>query len=178
MKEVMSNKEFKLMHSVMKLIDKVHPHVKLLSGSFGIQNGMTIVDYGCGPGRYTEQFAHLVGAEGKVYAVDVLQIALDETKKRLELSGTNNVELKLASGYNSEIDSGVADIVFVIDMFHHVGDKEKFLRELYRIVADDGMFIVSGGHQTRTSIKRAIAQSGLWHLDSETKSYIAYLKNQ
>jgi tRNA A58 N-methylase Trm61 len=41
---------------------------------FGIREGKTLVNYGCGPGRYTTRFAKLVGKEGKVYAVELGRI--------------------------------------------------------------------------------------------------------
>jgi tRNA A58 N-methylase Trm61 len=72
MKEKMTNKEFKLMQGIMKLMDKVSSHVSRKADSFGIQQGMTVVDYGCGPGRYTVEFVRLVGPEGKVYSDDFL----------------------------------------------------------------------------------------------------------
>ena len=37
----------------------------------GVTAGQTVVDYGCGPGLFTFPAAEIVGAEGKVYAVDI-----------------------------------------------------------------------------------------------------------
>ena len=37
----------------------------------GVTAGQTVVDYGCGPGLFTFPAADIVGAEGKVYAVDI-----------------------------------------------------------------------------------------------------------
>jgi ubiquinone/menaquinone biosynthesis C-methylase UbiE len=37
---------------------------------------MTVVDYGCGPGRYTIRFARLVGANGRVFEVDLRPLAM------------------------------------------------------------------------------------------------------
>ena len=176
MKEKMTNKEFKLMQGVMKLIDKVSPHVSRKADSFGIQRGMTVVDYGCGPGRYTMEFARLVSSDGKVYAVDVLEIALQETQKNLRENGINNVELKLAKEYDSGIENKAADIVFAIDMFHHVQNTDAFLKELHRIAKDDGLLVLSGGHQTRSTVKRNIAKSGLWEIANENKSFLMYKK--
>lgn len=176
MKEKLNNKEFRLMHSMMKVIDAVHPHVPFKAASFGVQRGMTVVDYGCGPGRYTVEFAQLVGPEGKVYAVDLLEIALKETEKKVTEKQLGNVSLKLAREYDSGVEHQIADIVFAIDMFHHIQDTDAFLKEVYRIAKPEGRLILSGGHQSRTTTKKAIAQSGLWSICSESGSCLVYEK--
>ena len=45
--------------------------------AFGIQNGQTVVDWGCGTGRYLKQASELVGDKGTVYAVDIHQLAIE-----------------------------------------------------------------------------------------------------
>jgi len=171
----LSNAEFKVMHSIMKLIDIVYPYVPARAKSFGIQPGMTVVDYGCGPGRYTVEFARLVKPEGRVIAVDLIQIALLETEKRLKKNGVGTVELKLAKGYDSGILSESADMICAVDMFHHV-DPAQFLKETSRIAKPNGVLMISGGHQTRESIKKAVRDSGLWEIIEETRIYIKYSK--
>ena len=168
---------FKTMQGVMWLIDKVHPYVQSRAASFGIQPGMTVVDYGCGPGRYTVEFAKLVGKSGKVYAVDLLEIALKETEKRLQINGVNNVNLKLAQEYNSGIKQKVADMICAVDMFHHV-DPAPFLKEMDRIAKPDGVLILSGGHMLRSRVKEAVAASGLWALAEENKRFLRYTKER
>jgi ubiquinone/menaquinone biosynthesis C-methylase UbiE len=37
----------------------------------GIREGMTVVDVGCGQGGFTASLAKIVGAKGKILAVDV-----------------------------------------------------------------------------------------------------------
>lgn len=177
MKERLSNGSFKAMGMVMKMIDHIHPHVPQKAESFGIKSGMTVVDYGCGPGRYSVEFARLVGENGIVLAVDLVELALSETEKRAAERGCKNVQTYLAQGYDSGIASNSADIVFAIDMFHHIQNPAVFLKELYRIAKDDGLLILSGGHQTRRTVKRKIAESGLWTIVADHKGFIAYKKS-
>jgi ubiquinone/menaquinone biosynthesis C-methylase UbiE len=66
--ERMSDTSFKLMSLTFDVMDFFFPYIDKRVKSFGIQGGMTVVDYGCGPGRYTERFVRLVGETGKVYA--------------------------------------------------------------------------------------------------------------
>ena len=128
-KKKLNNTEFTIMKGFMSLADKVHPYVPAQAKVFGIQPDMTVVDYGCGPGRYTVEFARLVGDGGKVYAVDLVEMALHDTEKRLEENGLSNVELKLALGYDTGIPAEAADMTCAIDMFHHV-DPLPFLKEV------------------------------------------------
>jgi ubiquinone/menaquinone biosynthesis C-methylase UbiE len=48
---------YRLMVALFKLGDAVYPTVARRTRGFGIKPGMTVVDYGCGPGRYTFPFA-------------------------------------------------------------------------------------------------------------------------
>ena len=170
----MTDKEFSLMQLIMRFVDHVHPYIQERVELFGVKPGQTVVDYGCGPGRYTVEFARLVGANGKVIAVDLVEAALLETSKKLEAGGFENFELALAHKYDSGVEANTADTVFAIDMFHHIADTDAFLQEVYRIAKPNGTLILSGGHMLRSSIKSKIAASGLWEISKEHKEFIVY----
>ena len=172
MREKMSDTGFKMMQCTMKLVDLIHPHIPQQVASFGVKEGMTVIDYGCGPGRYTEEFARLVGTGGKVLAVDLVEIALDETQKRVARHGYQNVLTYLAQGYESGVPARIADIVFAIDMFHYIQDPPEFLGELCRIAKDDGVLILSGGHESRATMKQKLAQSPVWEIEEEKKEFV------
>lgn len=175
-KRKLTDKEFRLMQVFMKIADHVYPHVKARSESFGVKSGQTVVEYGCGPGRYVVELARIVGTNGKVIAVDLVEIALQETQSKLNAEGLTNFELKLAQGNDSGIADNVADIVFAIDMFHHISDTNAFLREVFRISKPDGLLILSGGHMRRNRVKAKIAMSEIWDIVEERKEFISYKK--
>jgi len=170
----LSAREFKLMQFFYRFVDHVYPHVRTRAEVFGIKIGQTVIDYGCGPGRYTVEFARLVGADGRVIAIDLVEIALQETRRRLEAGAIRNYELVLAQDYNTGIDTDTADTVFAIDMFHHIPDTNAFLQEVYRIAKPDALLFFSGGHMLRKSLKSKVEQSGIWELVEERREYIAY----
>jgi ubiquinone/menaquinone biosynthesis C-methylase UbiE len=113
-----------------------------------------------------------------VIAVDLVELALEETKRKLESGSSHNFDLKLAHGYDSGVADDAADIVFAIDMFHHISDTDAFLREIYRITKPDGLFILSGGHLTRKTVKSKIAMSEIWDIIEERREFIAYKKRE
>ena len=176
MKELMSDRGFKLMRLVMKAADHIHPHVVQRAELFGIEKGMTVVDYGCGPGRYTVEFARLVGENGSVLAVDLVELALEETKLKAQKSGFSNVTTYLAKGYDSGVPDKSADIVFAIDMFHYIQEPAAFLAELCRIAKDDSKLILYGGHQTMAATKRKLAKTELWEIAEENRGFIVCRK--
>ncbi|MDR3600477.1 MAG: methyltransferase domain-containing protein [Desulfosporosinus sp.] len=49
-----------------------------------IQKGMTIVDLGCGPGFFSIAAAELVGAKGKVIAVDLQEGMLSKVSNKIK----------------------------------------------------------------------------------------------
>ena len=114
--------------------------------TFGISEGMTVIDYGCGPGRYTTEFAKMVGESGKVYAADIHEMALAEVQKKIGRLGLKNVETVLVRGYNCPLPPETADRICALDMFFMIKEPTKFLKELNRLTKNGGILIIDDGH--------------------------------
>lgn len=156
---------FRLMSAVMAVEDLLLPHhIDKRVATFGLREGMTVVDYGCGPGRYTTKFSKLVGESGRVYAADVQELALEAVKRRTEEQDLDNVIPVLAKGYETRIPDHVADVVCAIDVFLMVGEPSVFLREAHRITKPEGTLIIDDGHQSRQRTLRKIRASGCWRI--------------
>lgn len=88
----------------------ISPHVK---------KGGTVVDFTMGNGHDTLWLSNAVGDEGKVYAFDIQQDALESSKKLLESENRNNVTLILDSHSNvknyvkEEICAGLFNLGFL-----------------------------------------------------------------
>ncbi len=170
--ERMSDTSFRMMTVLMVMIDFFFRYIKKRVQGFGIESGMTVVDYGCGPGRYSTVFAGLVGAEGKVYAVDIHELAMEAVKKKVDKKNLKNIEPVLADGYNSGLPDNVADVVCAIDMFFGIKNPTEFLTELKRVTKSDGILVIDPGHQSMSAAKEKILASGCWDIVEESKDHM------
>ena len=168
----MSNSSFRMMILLFDIIDFFYPHVAKRARRFGIAEGMTGVDYGCGPGRYTVNLAALVGERGKVYAIDIHDLAVETVKKRIAKRNLKNVQPILIEGYNSTLPNETADVVCAIDMFFMIKSPSEFLAEIKRIVKKNGILAIDDGHQPRVATKQKILDSGLWDIFEETPDHL------
>ncbi len=168
----MSNVSFQVMNLFMNAQDFLSSRIDKRVQTFGIIEGMTVVDYGCGPGRYTLRFSKLVGDKGKVYAVDIHELAIKAVKRKMQKCNLRNVEPVLAAGYHSGLADQIADIVTAIDMFHNVPDPVLFLEELRRITKKDGFLIIDDGHKPRKTTKSKILSSNSWEIVEETSDHL------
>jgi ubiquinone/menaquinone biosynthesis C-methylase UbiE len=168
----MSNLSFRLMVLLFNISDALLRYIDRRIPRFGIEPGMTVVDYGCGPGRYTFRFAKLVGQQGQVYAVDIQPLAIAAIRSRVDKEGIGNVQPVLASGYVSGVPDHIADMVFAIDMFFSVQEVEPFLQELKRIAKREGLLVIDDGHQSRGRTKAKLAEGGHWVVVEESRDHL------
>jgi len=98
----MSDIGFKGMIWMYKFIDLFWNPGKRLN-KVPLKKGMTVVDYGCGPGRYTLPAARLVGPKGKVFAVDIQPLAIKTVKGKVACESLTNIEAILIDSYNTGI---------------------------------------------------------------------------
>ncbi len=167
--EHLPNVPFRLMSFVLAIRDIVFPIGKRLD-QFGIDKGFIVVDFGCGPGSYVEQASQLVGDGGKVYAVDVHALAIKSVKKKVRKKSLNNVIPVFSTGYPVDIESQSADVIYALDMFHHVKDVEAFLRELRRLLKPSGTLFIESGHQPLEDAKQKIVKSNYWAIIKEKRN--------
>jgi ubiquinone/menaquinone biosynthesis C-methylase UbiE len=170
--ERMSNASFRIMVLFFGIVDFLYPHVARRAKRFGISEGMTVVDYGCGPGRYTVNFASLVGERGKVYALDIHELAIQTVERRMAKRNVRNVQPILVEGYHSTLPDETADVVCAIDMFFIIKNPTEFLAELKRIAKRGGLLVIDDGHQPRSVTKQKILDSGLWDISEETPDHL------
>lgn len=172
--ERMSNLSFRLMTASFALLDRFHPYIDRRVAGFGLPMGATVVDYGCGPGRYTVRFARIVGPKGTVYAVDIQELAVAMVARKAVHAGLDNVVPILARGYGSGLPDHVADVVCALDMFFGIREPTEFLSELHRITKPSGTLILDDGHQTREATKAKVEASRLWLLSLEAPDHLVY----
>ena len=171
-REIIPTIAYRMMSFVMNFVDLINNYSSKNFDTLGLKDGQIVIDYGCGPARYIEKASKTVGKFGKVIAVDVHPLAIKNVKTKIEKHELKNVEVILARGYTTPIDSKIADVVYALDMFHMINRPNELLKELSRLIKDDGIIIIEDGHQSRNETKRKIEGAGILNIIGETKSHV------
>jgi ubiquinone/menaquinone biosynthesis C-methylase UbiE len=100
----------------------------------GDVKGKTVLEYGCGDGRYTVILAER-GA--KVIAFDISAPLLALAKDRIEITGCEEVEFVLGSAHALPLPDESVDVVFGMAILHHL-DLESASREVQRVLRKGG----------------------------------------
>ena len=167
----MPNWAFKMMAFMFNAADLLKSPNRRLD-TFGIKKGQTVVDLGCGTGRYLKQASEQAGDKGTVYAVDIHQLAIEAAANIANKYNLKNVHPVLTEGNTVNIPPQKADLVYALDMFHMVKDTNALLKELCRITKPDGVLFLEDGHQPRALAKEKVNNSGCWEIIAETKAYM------
>ena len=108
-----------------------------------IKEGMTVLDFGCGPGFFTTGIAKLLADSGKVIAADLQNGMLE--KIRQKTAGTcfeNRIVLhkceKDCIGINEKID-----FILLFWMIHEVPNSIKLIENLMELLNDGGMILIA-----------------------------------
>ena len=132
----------------------------------GIKEGQTILDFGCGPGFYTIAAAKMVGAKGKVYALDIHPLAVRSVEKKAKKEGLTNITTILSDRDTGLPDQSI-DVALAYDMIHMVKDKQALARELHRILKPNGLLSVIVGHIQVEDVLKILEQDGLFSLKDQ-----------
>jgi len=102
-----------------------------LLAALHLKEGDVVADIGCGNGFYTFKFAPLVGAKGRVYAVDIqpemLELLKLESEKR-KVGG--NVTPILSTVVDPKLPPASVDLAFLVDVYHEFDHPVEMLAAL------------------------------------------------
>ncbi len=92
----------------------------------GIRTGDRVADLGAGGGYFTFRLADAVGAEGRVYAVDVDEDMIRYLRQRAAKRGYANVEVVRAEPDDPGLPEGEIDLLFTCNTYHHLADRARY----------------------------------------------------
>lgn len=108
----------------------------------GLCKGEIVADIGCGIGYFTLPAAELAGAQGKVYALDVSEEMLEETRKTAIEKGYKNIELIKSGEYDLVLEDSTISYCFICNVLHEIADLKRFVKEIRRILKVQGKLVI------------------------------------
>ena len=105
--------------------------------------GETVLDLGSGGGIDVLLSAKRVGATGKAYGVDMTDEMLVLARENQRKAGVENVEFLKGEIENIPLPENSVDVVISNCVINLSGDKDRVLREAFRVLRPRGRFAVS-----------------------------------
>lgn len=107
-----------------------------------VNPGDRVLDFGCGPGFFTREFARRVGEKGEVFAVDLQGEMLTILRRNLEPEGLMT-RIRLHQCRPDAIDlppemNGTFDAAFTMFVVHEVPGPAKLFQEIARLLKPGG----------------------------------------
>ena len=130
----------------------VEPHLKA---------GMTVLEPGPGMGFFTLEIARLVGAEGRVVAVDIESKMLDVLKRRAAKAGVaHQIDARVCAADSMGLTdlAGQVDFVLACAVVHELPSPSAFFQEAAQAMKTGAalLFIEPSGHVTNPEFDREL----------------------
>ena len=138
--------------------------------TLGIKEGDSVVDFGCGKGRYTIPISQAVKKNGNLLAIERNSDETAVLRERVAEFGKKNViqilekeDIQLQS-----VENGVIDHIFVFDVLQYIDNWELFFNSVHRVLKSTGKIHVYPAtipHPGAVDIEKVnltINMNGIW----------------
>jgi predicted methyltransferase len=125
----------------------VFDHRNEIVAALGLKPGMTVADVGAGTGLFTRLFSPLVGATGKVYAVDISKEFIDHIEALAHEQKLDNIVGVVCKQDSVELPPASVDLVFICDTYHHFEFPQKTMHSIYAALKPDGQVVLIDYHR-------------------------------
>ncbi len=123
----------------------------LVQKSFKKQKTIKILDLGCGDGY----LLNLLKQSGykNLYGVD---ISKTRVKRALELTKLPNKHIVASLGEKTPFLPNFFDVIICSEVMEHIPKPDLLLKEIHRLLKDEGMFIISTPNEEKLKFKRCV----------------------
>jgi ubiquinone/menaquinone biosynthesis C-methylase UbiE len=108
----------------------------------GLKEGDYMIDIGAGTGFFSLPAAEMVGAAGRVFAVDSSAGMIVELNSRVRSAGAGNIEVIHSDEYNFKTGENRFDFGFMCAVLHEIDDKARFLGAVRGVLKPNGRLAI------------------------------------
>lgn len=109
---------------------------------FGLNDGMSVLELGSGPGFITEQLLALLPSS-PITCVEIDRTLLDRAEQRLRHSAGQRVRFVEGSVMQLQLESDQFDVAYARFLFQHLADPLGAANEIRRVLKPGGKLIIS-----------------------------------
>jgi ubiquinone/menaquinone biosynthesis C-methylase UbiE len=109
--------------------------------SISLKSEQVFVDVGCGEGFFSLLATKIVGAKGRVYAIDIDESGIAKLKAKAEAQGIKNITAMVGRAEDAVACTGCADIVFYGMDLHDFYDPAKVLKNGHLMLKPQGLLV-------------------------------------
>jgi len=107
-----------------------------------VKAGDAVCDLGCGNGYHTLPMARAVGAEGRVFAVDLQPEMLMLLRERAAEESLENLEYVEATVDDPRLPEASCDLVLLVDVYHELSHPVRVLDHIRRALRPGGQVVL------------------------------------
>ena len=104
-----------------------------------INKESVLLDVGCGTGAYTTSLAKNCKI---IIGIDISPKMVERGHSKAKQTGLSNTYFLVADVANLPFDKGIFDLVFSVNLFHHVANKNIIAKGLFRCIKQQGHILV------------------------------------
>ncbi len=153
---------------------KFYPPSKILNGTSDLV-GLTVLEIGCGTGFFTIPIARLVGDNGSLTSIDILQESVDFVSKKVEAAKLNNVNVFKRNVLKTDFNYGTFDIVILFGVIPApMVPLNQILSEIGRVLKPNGVLSI---WPSIPGLRNSIQKHGSFSLINKRNSVLNFSKN-
>jgi ubiquinone/menaquinone biosynthesis C-methylase UbiE len=127
-----------------------------------VEEGMTVLDVGCGMGFFSLPMAELVGEKGRVVCIDLQEKMIKGLFGRAERAGlTDRIDARVCSQSSLGVSdlAGKIDFALTFALVHEVSDKDILFSEIHRAMKPSGklLFAEPRGHVSKKDFDKTVS---------------------
>ena len=111
----------------------------------GLHEGMRVGDFGSGSGHYARALAHIVGYDGKVYAIDIQEDVLKHAKLNTHLGHHGIIETiwgDIEKSGGTHLRDASLDAVILANTLFQIENRYGLLGEIKRVLKPEGKLML------------------------------------
>lgn len=171
----MANIGFRMMASFGIPVRNLFLSPKIMLEEIEIKSGYRVLDFGCGPATFTKMISEKVGNAGVLYALDIHPLAIKTVEKQIKKRKLTNVNTIL-SNCDTFLPAESLDLVIIFDVFHILINQDQVLKELHRVLKQNGILSFSDHHMKEETILKKLSENGLFKLVRKGKMTFDFTK--